>query len=409
MEYVVVNNSDYEFFDDFHKWRGDPKNPELRLLWRFKFPKRLCVTSMLFNKKHPQLFVVGMGSYDFNNPTEGIISLYSLKNPTTPEISFDTQSAVMCMDFCEKNPTLLCVGFYNGGVAVYDIRRIINQTVYHVTDPEVQHSDPVWGVKWVCTSCSNEFLSVSSDGTLVKWTMAKNELTKTVLMELKRSENTNDCEGLLRTVQACAFDLNPFIHTKFLVGTEFGEIYCYDLENNNQPVQYEGHNMQVYAVRWNPFHENTFLSASEDWTVKLWDSKQLTPIIVYDLISPVGDISWSPFSSTAFVAVTYDNKIHFFDLIVNKNDACVRYSKDSKGQKYAMTHVSFCAIESSSMIITGNKFGLISLHLLPQLRQNMKVGTDEQEKTKLEKLLKITGTNVLDLNKINVSTYATEV
>ena len=35
---------------------------------------------------------------------------------------------------------------------------------------------------------------------------------------------------------------------------------------------YGGHNMPVYAVRWNPLHPRMFLSAGADWTVKLWDS-----------------------------------------------------------------------------------------------------------------------------------------
>jgi hypothetical protein len=29
--------------------------------------------------------------------------------------------------------------------------------------------------------------------------------------------------------------------------------------------------MAVYAVHWNKFHSRIFLSASADWTVKLWD------------------------------------------------------------------------------------------------------------------------------------------
>jgi hypothetical protein len=37
---------------------------------------------------------------------------------------------------------------------------------------------------------------------------------------------------------------------------------------------YGGHNMPVYAVRWNALHPRIFLSAGADWTVKLWDSLQ---------------------------------------------------------------------------------------------------------------------------------------
>ncbi len=35
-----------------------------------------------------------------------------------------------------------------------------------------------------------------------------------------------------------------------------------------------GHQLPVYAVRWNGLHSRTFLSAGADWKVKLWDSLQ---------------------------------------------------------------------------------------------------------------------------------------
>ena len=38
-------------------------------------------------------------------------------------------------------------------------------------------------------------------------------------------------------------------------------------------VYKKGHNLAVYKVKWNNFHPRTFISASADWTVKIWDSK----------------------------------------------------------------------------------------------------------------------------------------
>ena len=36
-------------------------------------------------------------------------------------------------------------------------------------------------------------------------------------------------------------------------------------------MAYEGHDMNVYAVKYNYYHPRAFLSCSADWTVKLWD------------------------------------------------------------------------------------------------------------------------------------------
>jgi dynein intermediate chain 1, axonemal len=83
---------------------------------------------------------------------------------------------------------------------------------------------------------------------------------------------------------------------------------------------YEGHGMAVYALRWNPFHPRVFLSCSADWTVKLWDHNLSKPVMSFDLGNAVGDVCWSPYSSTVFAAVTSDGKVHVFDLAENKHE-----------------------------------------------------------------------------------------
>ena len=48
-------------------------------------------------------------------------------------------------------------------------------------------------------------------------------------------------------------------------------------------INLKGHLLAVYKVKWNNFHPRTFISASADWTVKLWDSKNPAPIMSFDL------------------------------------------------------------------------------------------------------------------------------
>ena len=57
----------------------------------------------------------------------------------------------------------------------------------------------------------------------------------------------------------------------YIVGTEEGAIYkCSTAYSTEVLLTYTGHDMAVYAVRWNQVHSATFLSSSADWTVKLW-------------------------------------------------------------------------------------------------------------------------------------------
>lgn len=67
--------------------------------------------------------------------------------------------------------------------------------------------------------------------------------------------------------------------------------------------------MTVYAVKWNNIHTRIFLSASADWTLKLWEGDNPRPVMSFDLNNPVGDAAWSPHCATVFAAVTDDGKV----------------------------------------------------------------------------------------------------
>jgi len=122
----------------------------------------------------------------------------------------------------------------------------------------------------------------------------------------------------------------------FVVGTEEGAIQSYSKAHNTQFLdnyevnikaalismtslfaegnlncanQPQGHHMAVYGVKWNPFHPRLFLSCSADWTVKLWDHLSKSPVLTFDLANSVGDIAWSPFSSSVFATVTSDGRV----------------------------------------------------------------------------------------------------
>lgn len=76
----------------------------------------------------------------------GMLLLYTLKNPSFPEYSFTSESGVMCLDFHSDHPNLLAVGFYDGNVAIYNLKKASSQPSYKSSAKSGKHTEPVWQV-----------------------------------------------------------------------------------------------------------------------------------------------------------------------------------------------------------------------------------------------------------------------
>jgi dynein intermediate chain 1 len=125
--------------------------------------------------------------------------------------------------------------------------------------------------------------------------------------------------------------------------------------------------MAVYAVKFNPFNGNYFLSVSADWTVKLWDLNEAEPIMTYDLNGSVGDVAWSPYSSAVFAAVNAEGKLFIFDLSQNKYAPVCEQQIVKKAK---LTHLSFS--NNEPIILVGDDRGtIVSVKLPPTLRKEI--------------------------------------
>ena len=100
-------------------------------------------------------------------------------------------------------------------------------------------------------------------------------------------------------------------------------------------------------------------------------------MLTFDIANVVGDVVWSPFSSTIFTAIASDGKVHVFDLNENKHDPlCTqRIVKRAK-----LTKVRFNS-QDYIIVVGDDKGGVNSLKLSPNLR---KVHSDTFDKTDTE-------------------------
>lgn len=70
-------------------------------LWKFEFEKdkRRQVTAVAWNAQRKDLFAVAYGSFEFSRQGPGVLTCFSLKNPTYPEYIYRTESGILCADF----------------------------------------------------------------------------------------------------------------------------------------------------------------------------------------------------------------------------------------------------------------------------------------------------------------------
>lgn len=430
MERMVNQNDSHDIIDDYKYWEDESDkfkdDGNLLPLWKFHSDKvrRKAVTCIAWNPQYSDLFAVGYGSYDFLKQGTGMVQCFTLKNafptssqggamPAHPEFSFQLDSGVMSLAFHPTQSALLACGLYDGAVCVFDLRQKNSEKklkpIYMSTVKTGKHTDPVWEIHWSKDEANLHFFSISSDGRVTSWTLSKNELLHSDVMKLTMSaqqqgdqqqqpqQGGEDPESALIGLSGgMCFDFSRDNENVFVIGTEEGIVRrCSKAYNAQYLDTYEGHNMAVYAVRWNNYHPDVFLSCSADWTVKLWKKDSARPLMKFDLQDSVGDVVWSPYSSTVFAAVTTNGKVLVYDLNKNKNEPLCTQGvvKNAK-----LTRVCFNPVDP--ILLVGDSRGtVLSLKLSPNLRQMIKVEKGQPddpatmrqlEIAKLNRLIEIT-------------------
>ena len=104
-------------------------------------------------------------------------------------------------------------------------------------------------------------------------------------------------------------------------------------------MKFTAHTTPINSIVWNTFYPSVFLSCASEYSINIWHKDFPQPLLRYDLGAQVGDIAWSPHSSTVFSAATLDGRVMVFDLFVNKYSAiCNQVGCVGSGQARIYIH-----------------------------------------------------------------------
>eukprot|EP00798_Chlamydomonas_sp_ICE-L_P023736 gene23736-9292_t len=354
----------------------------------------------------PDLLAVGYGDCEFakdqDEASPGHVAFWSLKNPQSPLWVFETRAGVTALDFAAHTPNILAVGLYDGAVCIYDVKSKTGSPTMESDASTGRHSDPVWKVKWIDRGAEHDepLVSISTDGRVTQWSIAKGlefaDLMKlkrvprkpTVIQTMSKPNATQDGTGkktdkkatgthgekgvagaapggndhdafISRLTSGMSFDFSARDERIYIAGTEDGWIHRCSTSYSEQYLEsYEGHMGPVYNVQWSPFKKDMFISASGDWTMRLWQEGRETALLTFTSGNhEVNDAQWCPANSTVFGSVTSGGRLEIWDFDLSTVKPVVTHKA---GQKLSCMLFS----ERSPIVACGGESGAVSVFRL---------------------------------------------
>ncbi|KAI9464161.1 WD40-repeat-containing domain protein [Boletus coccyginus] len=296
-----------------------------------RYGKNRSITDVDWSPKYPELSVA---SYNKNpaalNEPDGIVAVWNLHLLERPEFVFHSQSDVLSVTFSPFHSNLVFGGTYSGQILLWDTRSK-HLPVLKTPLSAAGHTHPVYAMQMVGTQNAHNLITSSTDGTVCSWLVDMLAQPQETLELIHAGHNKTGEVAVTR------LDFPDNETTTFWVGTEEGNVYQanrYDRAGAkaglNQYDIYKGHAGPVMGLHFHPLvgpvdFSDLFLTASVDWTVKLWRAKSLAkPSTAASAIAPiysfdeaddyVYDVKWHPTHPALFGTVDGSGKFDVWNL-----------------------------------------------------------------------------------------------
>lgn len=290
--------------------------------------------AQLTHLQYPELLLAAYTK----NPTapqepHGLVQIWNSHMPSRPEYVFHNPSSdILTAKFSPFHPNLIVGGCYSGQVLLWDMRSNSPNPVQKTPLTGSGHTHPVYSLEVIGTQNANNIISCSTDGVVCTWSVDMLSQPQEKL-ELKSPGKAEDIAP-----QCIAFP--PSDPTYFLAGTEEGTVYScsrYERAGGKAGVDarlvYSGHAAPVVSLDFHPARGpvdlgDLLLSASMDWTIKLWRVRPPAalgtavtgattaqgPILDIAREDIIYDVKWSPVRPGIFAVVDGAGVLEVWDL-----------------------------------------------------------------------------------------------
>ncbi|KAK0731285.1 WD40-repeat-containing domain protein [Lasiosphaeris hirsuta] len=336
--------------------KGRRKVKEMAQFYDERWSKKRMISSIDFSPKFSELL---LASYT-KNPTaphdpDGIVQVWNAHLHDRPEFVFHAQSDILTAKFSPFHPNLIIGGAYSGQVLLWDTRAR-SAPVQKTPLTGSGHTHPVYSVDIVGTQNANNIISCSTDGAVCGWSVdmlaqPQESLTLLAPPPAKNEDLSPTCMGFQES--------DP---TFFLVGSEEGTIFpCHRYDRAGAKagvdarVSYKGHAAPVMSVHYHPQRgfvdlSDLVLSASLDWSVKLWKVRapaatsaigpgmsgaaggeaHVAPLLDFVREDVVYDAAWSPVKPGVFSLVDGAGWLELWDITVETEEPVARISPSAR-------------------------------------------------------------------------------
>lgn len=180
------------------------------------------ISSICWRPDGRHLFAVTYVQVDFNRISRGPVDakIWDVDNPNGPLLTLEPPCPILDLQYNPRDVNVLAGALMNGQVAIFDAR---TPALPSLLCPEhVAHRDAVRSVIFINAKSGMEFFSAGTDGGLKWWDMRNMyQPTDELIVDMVKA---NEEQSMSRAKSVSAAEFEPTIPTRFMVGTEDGDV-----------------------------------------------------------------------------------------------------------------------------------------------------------------------------------------